>query len=78
MPSTPPDPSGRHPRPRGWWGWTPHLSFTEFTQDPVRHVVQFLLPGAILGIASAAAIMRLTRAMLLANVVAMAEKQVSP
>lgn len=51
--------------PAMWWGWTPHLSFTEFTKDPVRHVVQFLLPGAILGIASAAAIMRLTRAMLL-------------
>lgn len=51
--------------PAMWWGWTPHLSFTEFTQDPVQHVVQFLLPGAILGIASAAAIMRLTRAMLL-------------
>ena len=51
--------------PAMWWGWTPHLSFTEFTQNPVRHIVQFLLPGAILGIASAAAIMRLTRAMLL-------------
>lgn len=51
--------------PAMWWGWTPHLSFTEFTKDPVRHIVQFLLPGAILGIASAAAIMRLTRAMLL-------------
>jgi len=51
--------------PAMWWGWTPHLSFTEFTQDPVKHIVQFLLPAAILGIASAAAIMRLTRAMLL-------------
>ena len=51
--------------PAMWWGWTPHLSFTEFSQDPVKYVVQFLLPAAILGIASAAAIMRLTRAMLL-------------
>ena len=51
--------------PAMWWGWTPHLSFTELTQDPVKYVVQFLLPAAILGIASAAAIMRLTRAMLL-------------
>ena len=31
----------------------------------MKHIVQFLLPAAILGIASAAAIMRLTRAMLL-------------
>ena len=51
--------------PALWWGWTPNSSFTEFTQDPVRHVLQLLLPAAILGIASAAAIMRLTRAMLL-------------
>ena len=51
--------------PAMWWGWTPHLSFTELTQDPFKYVVQFLLPAAILGIASAAAIMRLTRAMLL-------------
>jgi peptide/nickel transport system permease protein len=51
--------------PAMWWGWTPHLSFTEFGQDPLGHVLQFLLPAAILGIASAAAIMRLTRAMLL-------------
>ncbi len=51
--------------PAMWWGWTPILSFTEFGQDPVRHVLQFLLPAAILGIASAAAIMRLTRGMLL-------------
>jgi peptide/nickel transport system permease protein len=51
--------------PAMWWGWTPSLSFTEFGQDPARHVLQFLLPAAILGVASAAAIMRLTRAMLL-------------
>jgi peptide/nickel transport system permease protein len=51
--------------PAMWWGWTPTLSFTEFGRDPTRHVLQFLLPAAILGVASAAAIMRLTRAMLL-------------
>jgi peptide/nickel transport system permease protein len=51
--------------PAMWWGWTPHLSFTEFGQDPARYLVQFLLPSTILGIASAAAIMRLTRGMLL-------------
>jgi peptide/nickel transport system permease protein len=51
--------------PAMWWGWTPNLQFTEFARDPGRYVLQFLLPAAILGIASAAAIMRLTRAMLL-------------
>jgi len=51
--------------PAMWWGWTPILSFTEFSQDPAKYALQFVLPAAILGIASAAAIMRLTRAMLL-------------
>jgi peptide/nickel transport system permease protein len=51
--------------PAVWWGWTPNLTFTEFTQSPAQHVLQFVLPAAILGVAAAAAIMRLTRAMLL-------------
>jgi peptide/nickel transport system permease protein len=51
--------------PALWWGWTPHLGFTEFRKDPVAHVLQFILPSLILGIASGASIMRLTRAMLL-------------
>ena len=51
--------------PAIWWGWTPHLGFTEFSKSPTAHVLQFILPAFILGIASGAAIMRLTRAMLL-------------
>ncbi len=51
--------------PALWWGWTPHLGFTEFRKDPAAHVLQFILPSLILGIASGASIMRLTRAMLL-------------
>ena len=51
--------------PAIWWGWTPHLGFTEFTKSPSAHVLQFILPALILGIASGASIMRLTRAMLL-------------
>ncbi|HEX3175894.1 MAG TPA: ABC transporter permease [Methylomirabilota bacterium] len=51
--------------PAIWWGWTPMGRYVQLSVDPVRHVVQFLLPAAILGIASAAAIMRLTRGMLL-------------
>ena len=51
--------------PAIWWGWTPPIRFTEFSKFPSAHVLQFLLPAFILGIASAAAIMRLTRAMLL-------------
>jgi peptide/nickel transport system permease protein len=51
--------------PAVWWGWTPNLRFVEFSVDPWNHVAQFLLPAFILGIASAAALMRLTRGMLL-------------
>jgi len=51
--------------PALWWGWTPHLGFTEFSKNPMAHVLQFILPSLILGIASGASIMRLTRAMLL-------------
>ena len=51
--------------PAIWWGWSPPIQFTEFSEDPWAHIAQFLLPAFILGIASAAAIMRLTRGTLL-------------
>jgi peptide/nickel transport system permease protein len=51
--------------PAIWWGWRPVAEYVEFGRDPAGHVVQFLLPGLILGIASGAALMRLTRGMLL-------------
>jgi peptide/nickel transport system permease protein len=51
--------------PAIWWGWRPATGFTELSEGPVAYVQQFLLPGTILGIASAAAIMRLMRGMLL-------------
>src|SRR5215813_11089360 len=51
--------------PAIWWGWSPPIRFTEWGQDPWRHIVQFIIPAFILGIASAAAIMRLMRAQLL-------------
>ena len=50
--------------PAIWWGWTPPR-YVEFAKDPVGHLIQFVLPAIILGIASAAGIMRLTRGMLL-------------
>jgi peptide/nickel transport system permease protein len=51
--------------PAIWWGWQPVSGFVEWSADPVGHVRQLLLPGLILGVASAAALMRLTRGMLL-------------
>ena len=51
--------------PAIWWGWRPVTGFVEFSGDPIGHVAQLLLPAAILGIAVGAALMRLTRGMLL-------------
>jgi peptide/nickel transport system permease protein len=51
--------------PAIWWGWTPRSQFVPFTASPVGFVLQFVLPAIILGITSAAGIMRLTRGMLL-------------
>ena len=47
--------------PAIWWGWRPVTGFTEFGQAPLAHLAQFLLPGLILGLAAAAALMRLIR-----------------
>ncbi|MGH7275695.1 MAG: ABC transporter permease, partial [Candidatus Rokuibacteriota bacterium] len=51
--------------PAIYFGWSPSIQFTRFGDDPGAHVAQFLLPGFLLGIASAASIMRLTRTQLL-------------
>ena len=51
--------------PAIWWGWSPVTTFVKFSADPAAYALQFVLPAIILGIASAAAIMRLTRGMLL-------------
>lgn len=51
--------------PAIWWGWRPATGYTEFSASPLLHLGQFLLPAVILGLATSAALMRLTRAMLL-------------
>jgi len=51
--------------PAIWWGWSPAPGFVDFRANPGGHLAQFVLPALILGVASAAALMRMTRAMLL-------------
>lgn len=51
--------------PAIYFKWSPSIQFTKFTDDPGGHVAQFILPGLLLGIGSAASIMRLTRTQLL-------------
>jgi peptide/nickel transport system permease protein len=51
--------------PAIYLGWSPSIQYVAFATDPWGHLVQFLLPGFLLGVASAAAVMRLTRTQLL-------------
>lgn len=51
--------------PSIWWGWSPQVSYTAFTDDPVGHVKQMLVPAVVLGLALSALTMRLTRTMML-------------
>ena len=51
--------------PAIWWGWSPAMELVPFTEDPLRNLRMFLVPSLILGTASAAAAMRMTRTMML-------------
>jgi peptide/nickel transport system permease protein len=51
--------------PAIYFKWSPSIQFTKLADDPWGHVAQFVLPGLLLGIGSAASIMRLTRTQLL-------------
>ena len=51
--------------PAIWWGWSPPLELIPFTEDPLENLAGFIIPSLILGTASAAATMRMTRAMML-------------
>ena len=48
-----------------WWGWSPPIEMIPFTEDPLGNIGMFLIPSLILGTASAAATMRMTRTMML-------------
>ena len=48
-----------------WWGWAPPLELVAFTEDPLGNLAVFVIPSLILGTASAAATMRMTRTMML-------------
>jgi len=51
--------------PSIWWGWSPDVKLTPFTEDPLRQMGQMLIPALILGKAFSAVVMRLTRTMML-------------
>ena len=51
--------------PAIWWGWAPPMEWVSFTEDPLGNLGVFFIPSLILGTASAAATMRMTRTMML-------------
>ena len=51
--------------PSIWWGWSPSMELIPFVEDPLGNLGMFLIPSLILGTASAAATMRMTRTMML-------------
>lgn len=51
--------------PAYYFEWTPPIQYIRLTENPLAHVGQFIIPAVILGLASSATVMRLTRAMML-------------
>ena len=51
--------------PAIWWGWSPPLRLVSFFENPLRNLSGFFIPSLILGTAGAAAVMRMTRTMML-------------
>ena len=51
--------------PAIWWGWSPSVELITFPEDPLGNLGMFFIPGLILGTGMSAAIMRMTRTMML-------------
>jgi len=51
--------------PSIWWGWTPPISYTPFTENPIENLKQMVIPAFILGMVMSGVTMRMTRTMML-------------
>jgi peptide/nickel transport system permease protein len=51
--------------PSIWWGWSPDVKFSAFSQAPLSNLKQMIIPAIILGTSLSAVTMRLTRTMML-------------
>jgi peptide/nickel transport system permease protein len=51
--------------PAIWWRWSPPLEYIPFSRDPVGNLLQFLIPGFIMGMVLGGTLMRVTRTMML-------------
>jgi len=51
--------------PSIWWGWSPPVMYIPLTEDPLGNLVQFVIPGVILGMGLAGGNMRYLRTTML-------------
>jgi len=51
--------------PSIWWGWSPSLTYIPFIRNPLQNLVQFVIPGFIMGMIMGGTLMRMTRTMML-------------
>lgn len=51
--------------PSIWWGWSPEVSYTRFSDNPWQNLKQMALPAVVLGASLSAITMRLMRTMML-------------
>jgi peptide/nickel transport system permease protein len=51
--------------PSIWWGWSPSMEYIPFFKDPAGNIVQFAIPGIIMGMVFSGATMRMMRTMML-------------
>jgi peptide/nickel transport system permease protein len=51
--------------PSVWWNWTPAMEYIPFASNPTANLVQFIIPGVIMGMVMSGTTMRMTRTMML-------------
>ncbi|HEX9976290.1 MAG TPA: ABC transporter permease [Dehalococcoidales bacterium] len=51
--------------PAIWWNWSPPVEYIPFTANPGANLMQFLIPGVIMGMVMSGVTMRMTRTMML-------------
>lgn len=51
--------------PAIWWNWMPPIEYIPFTKDPAGNLVQFIIPGVIMGASFSGGAMRFVRTLML-------------
>ena len=51
--------------PAIWWGWVPSMEYIPLTKDPLGNIIQFAIPGVIMGASFSGGLMRIVRTMML-------------